>query len=86
MAELKAAVVAVVTKTDLVPRARLAEQLVAVGQLAEFADIVPVSAVSSPHTARKLRGLAPLGSSRELSHHTPLASCGASLRSAPRAS
>jgi GTPase len=46
LGELKAAVVAVVTKTDLVPRARLAEQLVAVGQLAEFADIVPVSAVT----------------------------------------
>jgi GTP-binding protein Era len=46
LAELKAAVVAVVTKTDLVPRPRLAEQLVAVGGLAEFADIVPVSAVS----------------------------------------
>jgi GTPase len=46
LAELKAAVIAVVTKTDLVPRARLAEQLVAVGGLADFADIVPVSAVS----------------------------------------
>jgi GTP-binding protein Era len=46
LAELKSAVVAVVTKTDLVPRSRLAEQLVAVGGLAEFADIVPVSAVS----------------------------------------
>jgi GTP-binding protein Era len=46
LAELKAAVIAVVTKTDLVPRARLAEQLVAVGALADFADIVPVSAVS----------------------------------------
>jgi GTPase len=46
LAELQAAVVAVVTKTDLVPRSRLAEQLIAVGGLAEFADIVPVSAVS----------------------------------------
>jgi GTP-binding protein Era len=46
LAELKAAVIAVVTKTDLVSRARLAEQLVAVGGLADFADIVPVSAVS----------------------------------------
>src|SRR5215475_9813745 len=46
LSELKQQVVAVVTKTDLVDRARLAEQLVAVSQLAEFADIVPVSAVT----------------------------------------
>jgi GTP-binding protein Era len=46
LAGLKAAVVAVVTKIDLVSRARLAEQLDAVGRLADFADIVPVSAVS----------------------------------------
>ncbi|MBO3086839.1 GTPase Era [Cellulomonas dongxiuzhuiae] len=38
-----APVVAVVTKTDTVPRARLAEQLLAVDQLGEWADIVPVS-------------------------------------------
>lgn len=37
-------VVAVVTKTDLVPKGRLAEQLVAVDGLGEWADIVPVSA------------------------------------------
>ncbi|MCC2336626.1 GTPase Era [Cellulomonas wangsupingiae] len=36
-------VVAIVTKTDTVPRARLAEQLIAVDQLGEWADIVPVS-------------------------------------------
>jgi GTPase len=46
IAGLKATVVAVVTKTDLVSRAALAGQLVAVSELAEFADIVPVSAVS----------------------------------------
>jgi GTP-binding protein Era len=46
IASLKAAVVAVVTKIDLVPRARLAEQLVAVSRLGEFADVVPVSAVT----------------------------------------
>jgi len=46
IAELKAAVVAVVTKTDLVSRARLAEQLMAVSRLGDFADVVPVSAVS----------------------------------------
>jgi GTPase len=46
IASLKAAVVAVVTKTDLVPHARLPEQLVAVSQLGEFADVVPVSAAT----------------------------------------
>ncbi|MFP5334494.1 MAG: GTPase Era [Actinomycetes bacterium] len=37
-------VVALVTKTDLVDRGRLAEQLVAVSGLGEWADVVPVSA------------------------------------------
>lgn len=37
---------AVVTKTDLVDKRRLAEQLLAVSKLAEFAAVVPVSAVS----------------------------------------
>src|SRR5688572_20049501 len=46
IAALKATVVAVVTKTDLVPHAKLAERLMAVQDLGEFADIVPVSAVS----------------------------------------
>jgi GTP-binding protein Era len=46
LAELKATVLAVVTKTDLVDKRRLAEQLVAVSELADFADVVPVSAVS----------------------------------------
>ena len=46
IAGLKARVVAVVTKTDLVSRASLAAQLVAVSELAEFADVVPVSAVT----------------------------------------
>ena len=39
-------VIAVVTKTDRVPRRRVAEQLLAVSALAGFADIIPVSAVS----------------------------------------
>lgn len=39
-------VVAVVTKTDTVDRARLAEQLVAVSELGDWADVVPVSAVA----------------------------------------
>ncbi|SHN25662.1 GTPase Era [Cryptosporangium aurantiacum] len=37
---------AVVTKTDLVDKKRLAEQLLAVSQLGEFAEVVPVSAKS----------------------------------------
>jgi len=45
-ASLHATVIAVVTKTDLVGRGRLAEQLAAVGELAEFAAVVPVSAVT----------------------------------------
>jgi GTP-binding protein Era len=42
---VKAPVVAIVTKTDTVSKHRVAEQLLAVTQLGEFADIVPVSAV-----------------------------------------
>ncbi|WP_092601393.1 GTPase Era [Actinopolyspora xinjiangensis] len=38
-------VIGVVTKTDLVSRQRVAEQLVALQELMEFAEIVPVSAV-----------------------------------------
>ncbi|RJL26459.1 GTPase Era [Bailinhaonella thermotolerans] len=40
----KTPVVAVVTKTDLAPRDRVAEQLLEVSRLGEWADIVPVSA------------------------------------------
>jgi GTP-binding protein Era len=46
ISELKATVLAVVTKTDLVSRARLAEQLLAVSRLGSFAEVVPVSAVT----------------------------------------
>ncbi|HJQ02720.1 MAG TPA: GTPase Era [Jatrophihabitans sp.] len=46
LAQLTAPVLAIVTKTDVTSRQRLAEQLLAVGRLAEFADIVPVSAVA----------------------------------------
>ncbi|HTZ44212.1 MAG TPA: GTPase Era [Jatrophihabitans sp.] len=46
LAQFRAPVVGIVTKTDLAPRARIAEQLVAVGALAEFAEIVPVSATA----------------------------------------
>ena len=46
MAELKATVIAVVTKVDLVDPATLAQRLLAVSRLYDFAEIVPVSAVS----------------------------------------
>jgi GTPase len=46
LARSRATVLAVVTKIDLVDRKRLAEQLVAVSRLADFAEVVPVSAVS----------------------------------------
>ncbi len=46
IAGLRARVVAVVTKIDLIGRAALAPQLAAVGELADFADVVPVSAVT----------------------------------------
>jgi GTPase len=46
LGSLQATPVAVVTKTDLVSRDTLAQQLVAVSQLADFADVVPVSAVT----------------------------------------
>ena len=41
---LKAPAIAIVTKTDTVGKQRVAEQLLAVSQLGEFLDIVPVSA------------------------------------------
>jgi GTP-binding protein Era len=44
--ELRAPVVAIVTKTDAASRAEVAEQLVAVSALGDFADVVPVSAAS----------------------------------------
>ena len=46
LAELKATVVAVVTKVDLVDPATLTKHLLAVSELHDFAEIVPVSAVS----------------------------------------
>ncbi len=44
--ELKTPVVAVVTKTDKVSKQQVGEQLLAVSQLGEWAEIVPTSAVS----------------------------------------
>ncbi|HEX7744565.1 MAG TPA: GTPase Era [Micromonosporaceae bacterium] len=46
LAGLTATVLAVVTKTDLVDRRTLAEQLLAVSQIGDFAEVVPVSAVT----------------------------------------
>lgn len=46
IAGLKATVIALVTKTDLVDSDRLARQLLAVADLGDFAEIVPVSAVT----------------------------------------
>jgi GTP-binding protein Era len=46
LAGVRAPVVAIVTKTDTVSRDRVAEQLIAVSALGEFADIVPVSATA----------------------------------------
>jgi GTP-binding protein Era len=46
LAQLRAPVVAIVTKTDAASRQQITEQLVAISQLGEFADIVPVSAVA----------------------------------------
>jgi len=42
----RAKLVAIVTKSELVSRDRLAEQLMAVSQLRQWAEIIPVSAVS----------------------------------------
>ena len=46
LAGLRAPVVAIVTKTDAASKKQVAEQLLAVSQLGDFADIVPVSAVA----------------------------------------
>jgi len=46
MAALKATLIAVVTKIDLVDKSTLARRLLQVTELGEFAEIVPVSAVS----------------------------------------
>jgi GTPase len=46
LAALATPVVAVVTKTDQAPRQQVAAQLAAVVQLGDWADVVPVSAVS----------------------------------------
>src|SRR6188474_1138777 len=45
LAQAKAPVVAIVTKLDLVSRDKVAEHLMAVSELGEWADVVPVSSV-----------------------------------------
>lgn len=45
LADARAPVVAIVTKVDKAPRERVAEHLLAVSQLGDWADIVPVSSV-----------------------------------------
>ncbi|MDP9102269.1 MAG: GTPase Era [Actinomycetota bacterium] len=47
LAELGTPVIAVLTKTDLAGKQKIGEQLLALSALGEWADIVPVSAVSS---------------------------------------
>ena len=44
LSQMKAALFAIVTKTDAVSRARVAQQLVALSALGTFAEVVPVSA------------------------------------------
>jgi GTPase len=44
---LRAPLIAIVTKTDTVRRDQVATQLVAIAELADFAEIVPVSALTS---------------------------------------
>ena len=46
LAELKTPTIAVITKTDKASKQQVGEQLLAVSQLADWAEIVPVSAVS----------------------------------------
>ncbi|WP_407344037.1 GTPase Era [Pengzhenrongella phosphoraccumulans] len=45
LSQVTSPVIAVATKADLIGRARLAEHLLTISRLGEFADIVPVSAV-----------------------------------------
>ncbi|MEO8889461.1 MAG: GTPase Era [Jatrophihabitantaceae bacterium] len=46
LAELNAPVIAIITKTDTASRQQITEQLLAVSQLGEFVDVIPVSAVA----------------------------------------
>jgi GTP-binding protein Era len=46
LAELNAPVIAIITKTDTASRQQITEQLLAVSQLGDFVDVIPVSAVA----------------------------------------
>ena len=46
LAELKAPVIAIVTKIDLAKKQQIGEQLLAISQLGDFVDVIPVSAVN----------------------------------------
>jgi GTP-binding protein Era len=46
LAQLRSPLIAIVTKTDTTSRERVAEQLIAVSELGDFVDVVPVSAVT----------------------------------------
>jgi GTP-binding protein Era len=64
--DVRAPVVAVITKTDASPRHRVAEQLLAASQLHDFVDIVPVSALAGDQVellAGLLIGHLPVGRS-----------------------
>ena len=50
LGELKTPVIAAVTKTDTVDKAQLAAHLLAVGELGSWAEVVPVSALTSDQT------------------------------------
>jgi GTP-binding protein Era len=51
LAQLSTPVIAVVTKTDRVGKAQVGAQLLAVSQLGDFTEIIPVSAVSGQQVA-----------------------------------
>ncbi len=64
IAQLRTPKVAIITKTDLVDRKTVAEQLLALSALADFAEVVPVSAVEGEQVdllADLLVGLLPEG-------------------------
>lgn len=66
LAAVKAPVIAVVTKTDVARRDQVAEQLLAISQLGEFTEVVPVSAVSGAQVsllAELLLARTPIGPS-----------------------
>ena len=64
IAQLRTPKVAIITKTDLADRKTVAEQLLAISSLADFAEVIPVSAVAGEQVdllADLLVGLLPEG-------------------------